>query len=119
LSDVICITFNPGVPAKKGWCCVFQEQGPQAHIQAAFWSGSAPSLETARQRCFQGGSNSPRARRLPPRMLLISGTENPAAIGISIERKIKQLIKILQNGRQRISSQEERRELLAGGVGPA
>lgn len=73
----------------------------------------------ARQRRFQGGSHSPWARKLPPRMLLISGTENPAAIGKSMERKIKQLIKILQNGRQRISSQEERRDLLAGGVGPA
>lgn len=61
--------------------------------------------------CFQGGSNSPWARRLPPRMFLIPETENPAAIGISMQRKIKQLIKILQNGRQRISSQEVRRDL--------
>lgn len=94
-------------------------QGPQAHIQAAFRFGSALSLEAARQRRFQGGSNSPWARRLPPRMFLIPGTENPAAIGISMQRKIKQLIKILQNGRQRISSQEVRRDLPAGEKGPA
>lgn len=43
----------------------------------------------------------------------------PSSYGISMQRKIKQLIKILQNGRQRISSQEVRRDLLAGEEGPA